>query len=74
MVRHLRKDFYDLSLTSAVQQLPRRTDLTTMPDPTWIAKALTGMPRHVTQENGAGTGWRGMGTKVEVAVLGEKAE
>ncbi|GJE84572.1 type 2A phosphatase activator TIP41 [Phanerochaete sordida] len=55
-------------------QLPRRTDLTPMTDPTWIAKALTGMPRHVTQENGAGTGWRGMGTKVEVAVLDEKAE
>ncbi|EKM59740.1 uncharacterized protein PHACADRAFT_170338 [Phanerochaete carnosa HHB-10118-sp] len=55
-------------------QLPRRNDLTPLTDPTWIATALTGMPRHVTQETGAGTGWRGLGAKVEVAVLVKEAE
>ncbi|KAJ7167603.1 type 2A phosphatase activator TIP41 [Mycena filopes] len=50
--------------------LPRRDDLTPLTDPNFIAKVLTGMPRRAAQEEGAGTRWRGMGTRVEVAVLG----
>ncbi|KAJ7741008.1 type 2A phosphatase activator TIP41 [Mycena metata] len=50
--------------------LPRRDDLTPLTDPNFIAKVLMGMPRHAAQEEGAGTRWRGMGTRVEVAVLG----
>ncbi|KAJ7797308.1 type 2A phosphatase activator TIP41 [Mycena olivaceomarginata] len=50
--------------------LPRRDDLTPLTDPTFIAKVLTGMPRQASQEVGANTGWRGLGTRVEVAVLG----
>lgn len=52
------------------QQIHRRNDLTPLTDPNWVAKVLSGMPSHVTQEEGAGTGWRGMGTKVEIAILG----
>ncbi|KAF7352425.1 hypothetical protein MVEN_01207000 [Mycena venus] len=50
--------------------LPRRDDLTPLTDPNFIAKVLTGMPRQASQEVGANTGWRGLGTRVEVAVLG----
>ncbi|KAK7062107.1 TIP41-like family-domain-containing protein [Favolaschia claudopus] len=50
--------------------LPRRDDLTSLTDPNFIAKVLTGMPRHASQETGANTGWHGLGTKVEVAALG----
>ncbi|KAJ7498482.1 TIP41-like family-domain-containing protein [Mycena latifolia] len=49
--------------------LPRRDDLTPLTDPTFIAKVLTGMPRHASQQDGAKTGWRGLGTKLQVAVL-----
>ncbi|KAJ6616280.1 type 2A phosphatase activator TIP41 [Mycena sp. CBHHK59/15] len=49
--------------------LPRRDDLTPLTDPTFIAKVLTGMPRQTSQRDGAHTGWRGLGTKLEVAVL-----
>ncbi|KAH8094830.1 type 2A phosphatase activator TIP41 [Cristinia sonorae] len=49
--------------------LPKRDDLTPLTDPMWIAKVLTEFPSHVTQKEGAGTGWRGMGTKLEIAVL-----
>ncbi|KAJ7771142.1 TIP41-like family-domain-containing protein [Mycena maculata] len=49
--------------------LPRRDDLTPLTDATFIAKVLTGMPRQASQVDGANTGWRGLGTKVEVAVL-----
>ncbi|CAL1700500.1 unnamed protein product [Somion occarium] len=51
------------------RQLPKRDDLTPMTDPNWIAKVLTGMPSEVTQRAGAGTKWRGLGTKLEIAVL-----
>ena len=54
-----------------MQQLPKRDDLTPMTDPTWVAKVLSGMPSHVAQETGAGTGWRGLGTRVDIDVLGK---
>ncbi|KAJ7682356.1 type 2A phosphatase activator TIP41 [Mycena polygramma] len=50
--------------------LQRRDDLTPLTDPNFISKVLTGMPRQASQEVGAGTGWRGLGTRLEVAVLG----
>ncbi|KAF8239060.1 TIP41-domain-containing protein [Tricholoma matsutake] len=52
------------------RQLPKRDDLTPLTDPTFIAKVLTGLPSRVLQKEGANTRWRGLGTKVEVAVLG----
>ena len=55
--------------SSILQQLHRRDDLTPLTDPTFIAKVLTDMPSQASQEIGAPTGWRGLGTKVEVAIL-----
>ncbi|TCD69234.1 hypothetical protein EIP91_008337 [Steccherinum ochraceum] len=49
--------------------LPKRDDLTHLTDPMWIAKVLTELPSAVTQTQGAGTKWKGMGTRLEVAVL-----
>ncbi|KAJ7853863.1 type 2A phosphatase activator TIP41 [Mycena leptocephala] len=49
--------------------LPRRDDLTPLTDPNFIAKVLTSMPREASQQDGANTGWRGLGTRLEVAVL-----
>jgi len=51
------------------QLLPRRDDLTPLTDPTFIGKILTEMPSETSQRNGASTGWRGLGTKMEVAIL-----
>ena len=52
-----------------MQQLPKRDDLTPLTDPTFVAKVLTGLPSRASQEEGANTRWRGLGTKVEVALL-----
>jgi type 2A phosphatase activator TIP41 len=52
-----------------LQALPRRDDLTPLTDPNFIAKVLTSMPREASQQDGANTGWRGLGTRLEVAVL-----
>ncbi|KAA1473410.1 type 2A phosphatase activator TIP41 [Dentipellis sp. KUC8613] len=49
--------------------LPRRDDLTPLTDPNFIGKVLSELPKQASQEDGAGTGWRGLGTRVEVAVL-----
>lgn len=51
------------------QQLPRRDDLTPLTDPNFVGKILTEMPSETSQRVGASTGWRGLGTKVEVAIL-----
>lgn len=58
------------NLADNPKALPRRDDLTPLTDPTFVAKVLTGMPRQASQVDGANTGWRGLGTKLEVAVLG----
>nr|GAT54751.1 predicted protein [Mycena chlorophos] len=50
--------------------LTRRDDLSPLTDSNFIAKVLTGMPREASQGIGASTGWRGLGTTLEVAVLG----
>ncbi|KAJ7228238.1 TIP41-like family-domain-containing protein [Mycena pura] len=50
--------------------LPRRDDLSPLTDSNYIAKVLTGMPLQSSQKDGAGTAWRGLGTTLEVAVLG----
>ncbi|TFK94222.1 type 2A phosphatase activator TIP41 [Polyporus arcularius HHB13444] len=50
-------------------RLPKRDDLTPLTDPMWIAKVLTEMPSEITQEVGAGTRWKGLGSRVEVAML-----
>jgi len=49
--------------------LPRRDDLSPLTDPTFIAKVLTEMPSEASQQKGASTGWRGLGTKIDVAIL-----
>ncbi|KAK7470323.1 Tap42 interacting protein [Stygiomarasmius scandens] len=50
--------------------LPKRNDLTPLTDPTFIAKILsTDLPPAITQQEGAKTGWRGLGRKVEYALL-----
>ncbi|OSX59425.1 hypothetical protein POSPLADRAFT_1059611 [Postia placenta MAD-698-R-SB12] len=51
------------------RRLPKREDLTPLTDATWVAKVLTEMPSEVSQQAGAGTKWRGLGTRMEVAVL-----
>jgi type 2A phosphatase activator TIP41 len=51
------------------QLLPRRDDLTPLTDATFIAKILTEMPSEASQHKGASTGWRGLGTKIDVAIL-----
>jgi len=51
------------------RHLPRRDDMTPLTDPTFIAKILTELPKHVSQREGAQTGWRGLGSKTEVATL-----
>jgi type 2A phosphatase activator TIP41 len=51
------------------RQLPRRDDLKPLTDPNFIAKILTEMPSDNSQKVGASTGWRGLGTKLEVAIL-----
>ena len=48
------------------QALPRRDDLMPLTDPNFICKALSEMPKEVSQEAGAGTGWRGLGNAVQV--------
>ena len=58
-----------LICTLILQQLHKRDDLTPLTDPTFIAKVLTDMPSQASQEIGASTGWRGLGSKVEIAVL-----
>ncbi|KAI0832681.1 type 2A phosphatase activator TIP41 [Trametes gibbosa] len=50
-------------------RLPKRDDLTPLTDPMWIAKVLSEIPPEISQEIGAGTRWRGLGTKIEVAML-----
>ncbi|KDQ64440.1 hypothetical protein JAAARDRAFT_145155 [Jaapia argillacea MUCL 33604] len=49
--------------------IPRRSDLSSLTDTTWISKVLSEMPPRVSQVEGAGTRWRGLGTKNEVLVL-----
>lgn len=49
--------------------LPTRDDLTPLTDPGFIANVLSEMPRQASQVEGAGTGWKGLGDKVEIAVL-----
>jgi len=54
--------------------LPKRDDFTPMTDPMWVGKILTSLPVKITQKSGAGTNWRGLGTKLEVAVLQKDPE
>ncbi|PPR02654.1 hypothetical protein CVT24_002137 [Panaeolus cyanescens] len=55
---------------SVVKQfLPKRNDLTPLTDPTFIAKVLTELPKHISQREGAKTGWRALGTKTEITLL-----
>ena len=56
-------------LLALAQHLPKRDDMTPLTDPTFIAKVLTEMPKHVSQKEGAKTGWRGLGSKTEIAIL-----
>lgn len=56
-------------LTSHLQHLPKRDDLTPLTDPNWIAKILSDFPSELAQGEGAKTGWRGLGTKVEYTQL-----
>ncbi|VDC02052.1 unnamed protein product [Peniophora sp. CBMAI 1063] len=51
------------------QRLPKRDDKTPLTDPNFIGKVLADMPKESTQIAGAGTKWRGLGTKLEVAML-----
>ncbi|PPQ79507.1 hypothetical protein CVT25_003388 [Psilocybe cyanescens] len=51
------------------RHLPKREDMTPLTDPTFIAKILTELPKHISQREGAKTGWRGLGSRVEVANL-----
>ncbi|KZT05639.1 type 2A phosphatase activator TIP41 [Laetiporus sulphureus 93-53] len=51
------------------KRLPKRDDLTSLTDPTWISKVLAEMPKEVSQQAGAGTKWKGLGTRTEFAVL-----
>jgi len=51
------------------RHLPKRNDMSPLTDPTFIAKVLTELPKHVSQSEGAKTGWRGMGSMTEVVVL-----
>ncbi|KAF8655341.1 hypothetical protein AX16_003114 [Volvariella volvacea WC 439] len=51
------------------RHLPKRNDLTPLTDPTFIAKILTELPKHVSQREGAKTRWRGMGTRKEIIHL-----
>ena len=44
--------------------------MTPLTDPNFIAKILSDLPKYITQKEGANTGWRGLGSKIEVAVLG----
>ncbi|KAH7907138.1 TIP41-like family-domain-containing protein [Hygrophoropsis aurantiaca] len=55
------------------RQLPDRNDLTPLTDATFVARVLAEMPAQTSQKTGAGTGWRGLGTKLEVAVLEQPA-
>ncbi|KAL0580714.1 Tap42 interacting protein [Marasmius crinis-equi] len=49
--------------------LPKRDDLTPLTDPNWIAKILSDLPKQLSQKEGAKTGWRGLGRKLQYAVL-----
>ncbi|KAF8914254.1 type 2A phosphatase activator TIP41 [Gymnopilus junonius] len=51
------------------RHLPKRDDMTPLTDPTFIAKVLTELPKHVSQKEGAKTGWRGLGSRIEIATL-----
>ncbi|KAG7097329.1 hypothetical protein E1B28_004688 [Marasmius oreades] len=49
--------------------LPKRDDLTPLTDPNWIAKILSDLPRQISQKEGANTGWRGLGRRLQYAML-----
>ncbi|KZV62375.1 type 2A phosphatase activator TIP41 [Peniophora sp. CONT] len=51
------------------RRLPKRDDKTPLTDPNFIGKVLADMNKETSQIAGAGTKWRGLGTKLEVAML-----